>query len=207
MTYNMKALKNIILGMAISAMLPIASNAQNCADFLSYRKPVHPWRYNTASKSATCFSGKKYEFVLPLAKGNEYRIQFFASPVFNDEVQVKIVDLNTNQVVIDLPGRMPEEQGEPKKGQTVLQDYREKEGSTNLIHPFFDFAPAQPTSLKIMIEVKEHSNVTYVEQTDWDENGELVVKKIPVTKEGGPETVKGCFTVYVIDKPVDGGAF
>ncbi len=58
-----------------------------------------------------------------------------------------------------------------------------------------------------MIEVKEHSNVTYVEQTDWDENGELVVKKIPVTKEGGPETVKGCFTVYVIDKPVEGGAF
>lgn len=199
----MKALKNIILGLAMSAMLPAMASAQNCADFLSFRKAEKPWRYNTASKSATCFSGKKYEFVLPLAKGNEYRIQFFASPVFNNEVQVKIVDLNSNQVVIDLPGALPEEQGEPKKGQTCLQDYLEKENPRTMAHPFFDFAPAQPTSLKIMIEVKEHSNVTFVEQQDWDENGELITKKIPVTKEGGPETVKGCFTVYVIDKPTD----
>jgi hypothetical protein len=204
MLFNMKTLKNIILGLAMSAILPAAVQAQNCADFLNFRKAEKPWRYNTASKSATCFSGKKYEFVLPLAKGNEYRIQFFASPVFNNDVQVKIVDLNSNQVVIDLPGQLPEGSPEPKKGQTCLQDYREKETSTSMTHPFFDFAPAQPTSLKIMIEIKEKSNVVMVTQGDWDAEGNYVEKQVPVKKDdGSPETVKGCFTVYVIDKPAD----
>lgn len=200
----MKTLKKIILGLAMSAiLLPAAVQAQNCADFLNFRKASKPWRYNTASKSATCSSGKKYEFVLPLAKGNEYRIQFFASPVFNNEVQVKIVDLNSNQAVIDLPGALPEGSPEPKKGQTCLQDYREKETDQTLVHPYFDFAPAQPTSLKIIIEIKEHNNVVMVPQSGYDDEGNWYEKQVPVEKEGGNETVKGCFTVYVIDKPAE----
>ncbi|MBQ3691111.1 MAG: hypothetical protein II937_14780 [Bacteroidales bacterium] len=195
----MKRLRNIILGLAISTLLPIAAQAQNCADFLSFRKAEKPWRYNTASKSATCFSGKKYEFVLPLTKGNEYRLQFFASPVFNNEVQVKIVDLNSNQTIIDLPGKL-DEGNEPKKGMTCLQDYLNDKNQ--YVHPFFDFAPAQSTSVKIMIEIK--NSVKYIEEYTYDDYGNMtgtVKKEVP--QEGGPEVVKGCFTVYVIDKVSD----
>lgn len=194
----MKAINKIILGLAIAAMMPIASEAQNCASFLSNRKPEMHYRFNNASKSATVWSGKKYEFVLPLTSGNEYRIRFFAAPVFNNDIQVKIVDLNTGETVIDLPGAVET----PKKGATCLQDYVDSK-TNKLVHPFFDFAPQQSTSLKIMIEMKDH--MEYVEEPILDDDGFPTgeTKKTAVVPEGGIEQVKGCFTVYVADKPSD----
>ncbi len=182
----------------MASMLPFAAEAQNCASFLSMRKPEVPYRYNTASKSATCFSGKKYEFVLPLTAGTEYRIKFFASPVFNNEIQVKIVDLSTNETVIDLPG-CPADGQEPRKGNTCIQDYADAK-TGKLMHPYFDFAPQQSTSIKIMIEIKDH--LEYTEEFTYDEWGNSTgsVKK-PIIPEGGIEQVKGCFTVYIADKP------
>ncbi len=192
----MKTLKKIILGLAMAAMLPIASEAQNCANFFNNRKPEAPYRYNTASKSATVWSGKKYEFVLPLTAGNEYRVRFYAASVFNNDLQIKIVDLNSGETVVDLPGAVEE----PKKGNTCLQDYMDTK-TNKLIHPYFDFAPQQATSIKIMIDVKDH--MEYVEEPILDEDGYPTgeMKKTAVIPEGGIEQVKGCFTVYVSDKP------
>lgn len=180
----------------MAAMLPIASEAQNCAGFLSNRKPENPYRYNTASKSATVWSGKKYEFVLPLTAGNEYRIRFYAASVFNNDLQIKIVDLNSGETVVDLPGMVDE----PKKGKTCLQDYMDQK-TNKLVHPYFDFAPQQATSLKIMIDVKDH--MEYAEEPILDEDGFPTgeVRRKAVIPEGGIEQVKGCFTVYVADKP------
>ncbi len=187
------------------AMLPLASEAQNCASFLSNRKPENHYRYNNASKSATVWSGKKYEFVLPLTSDNEYRIRFYAAPVFNNDIQVKIVDLNTGETVIDLPGTAEQ----VKKGKVCLADYTDPK-TNKLVHPYFDFVPSQATSLKIMIDVKDH--IDYMEEPIYDEDGMQLyeddgitpkVKKSPVIPEGGIEQVKGCFTVYVTDKPAD----
>ncbi|MBR4266974.1 MAG: hypothetical protein IKQ46_13055 [Bacteroidales bacterium] len=200
----MRTLKNIIAAIAIALMVaPSTAKAQNCADFLNFYKAETPWRYNTASKSATCFTGKKYEFVLPLTKGNEYRIKFFASPSFNNAVQVKIVDLNSNQTVIDLPGAVD---GEAKKGNTCLQDYMDPK-TNRATHPYFDFIPSSSTSIKIMIEIKDH--IEYREEAVLDSDGFPTgeVKKVPVIPEGGPEIVKGCFTVYVMDKPAEQSDF
>jgi hypothetical protein len=202
----MKTLKKILLGLTIASALCSASYAQSsCATFLNMRKAAAPYRYNTASKSATCFSGKKYEFLLPLTKGNEYRLQFFASPVFNNEVQVKIVDMNTSETIIDLPGHV-ENGMEPKKGNTILQDYMDSK-TNKLVHPFFDIVPQQSTSLKIMIEIKDHYD--YTEEAvlnEWGEATGETVKK-PIIPEGGPEVVKGCFGVYITDKPSDTSSF
>ncbi len=180
------------------SMMPFAADAQNCSSFLTMRKPEAPYRYNTASKSATCFSGKKYEFVLPLTAGTDYRIKFFASPVFNNDIQVKIVDLSSGEAVVDLPGCPPDGQ-EPRKGNTCIQDYSDAK-TGKLIHPYFDFNPQQSTSLKIMIEIKDH--IEYTEEYTYDEWGNSTgsVKK-PIIPEGGIEQVKGCFTVYIADKP------
>ncbi len=187
------------------AMLPLASEAQNCASFLSNRKPENHYRYNNASKSATVWSGKKYEFVLPLTSDNEYRIRFYAAPVFNNDIQVKIVDLNTGETVIDLPGTSEQ----VKKGKVCLADYTDPK-TNKLVHPYFDFVPSQATSLKIMIDVKDHMD--YIEEPIYDEDGMQLYEddgitpktnKKAVIPEGGIEQVKGCFTVYVTDKPAD----
>ena len=185
-------------------------DAQNCQSQLSMRKAVHPYRFNTSSKSATCLSGRKYEFVLPLTKGLDYRIQFFASPVFDMNIDFKIVDMNTNEVVVDLPGKVGP-MDTPEKGKTVLQAYHdEKLGKS--VNPYFDFFPAQSTSLKIMIDIKEKLPEQPLEyEYEYDEWGNVINQK---PKESTPdpdakplEILKGCVTVYVIDKPSDVSEF
>jgi hypothetical protein len=199
----MKTIKNLLLGLTVAAMMPAAAEAQNCADFFNSRTPAPTYRYNQASKSATCYSGSKYKFVLEVAANVEYRVQFYASPVFNNEVQVKIVEGEGN-VLYDLPGKIDD--GEAKKGTTCLQDYSDPK-TNKLVHPYFDFTSQNATRLTFMIDIKEHMD--YQEEPVYDEWGTLIeMKKKAVVPEGGPEKVKGCFTVYIVDKPVEnGGSF
>jgi hypothetical protein len=131
----------------------------------------------------------------------EYRVQFYASPVFNNEVQVKIVEGEGN-VLVDLPGKVDDE---PKKGMTCLQDYMDTK-TNKLVHPYFDFTSQNATRLTFMIDIKDH--MEYTEEPVYDEWGTLIeMKKKAVIPEGGPEKVKGCFTVYIIDKPAEVSAF
>ncbi len=197
----MKTIKNLILGMAVAAMMPVAAQAQNCADFFSSRIATPPYRYNTASKSSTCYSGSKYKFVLEVAANVEYRVQFYASPVFNNEVQVKIVEGEGN-VLVDLPGKVDDE---PKKGTTCLQDYMDPKAN-KLVHPYFDFSSQNATRLTFMIDIKDH--LEYTEEPQYDEWGNLTgMTKKAIIPEGGPEKVKGCFTVYIMDKPAETNSF
>ena len=199
----MKTIKNLLLGLTVAAMMPAAAEAQNCADFFSSRIPAPTYRYNQASKSATCYSGSKYKFVLDVAANVEYRVQFFASPVFNNEVQVKIVEGEGN-VLVDLPGKV-EDGVEVKKGNTCLQDYPDPKTNKN-VHPYFDFTSQNATRLTFMIDIKDH--IDYTEEPVYDEWGTLIeMKKKAVIPEGGPEKVKGCFTVYIIDKPAETSSF
>ena len=197
----MKTIKNLLLGLTVAAMMPAAAEAQNCADFFNSRTPAPTYRYNQASKSATCYSGSEYKFVLEVAANVEYRVQFYASPVFNNEVQVKIVEGEGN-VLVDLPGRVDDE---PKKGTTCLQDYMDTK-TNKMVHPYFDFTSQNATRLTFMIDIKDHMD--YTEEPVYDEWGTLIeMKKKAVIPEGGPEKVKGCFTVYIIDKPAEVSSF
>lgn len=191
-------------------LLPLAyvADAQDCQKQLTMRTAVKPYRFNTSSKSATCLSGRKYEFILPLTKGSDYRIQFFASPVFDMNINFKIIDMNTNETVMDLPGKVGSFDT-PEKGKMVLQPYEEK---GKIVNPYFDFYPEQSTSLKIMIDIKEKmpeqpQQFEYV----YDDWGNVIDQK-PIETPPDPnakplETVKGCVTVYVIDKPSEVSEF
>lgn len=135
-------------------ILPALAFSQlDCSSFLSSLKPDDPFNINSMSKSATCISGHTYEFVVPLSKGNEYRFVFYASSAFNNDMKFKIIDLNTNKEVLNVPGKLDGD-NIPTKGETALQSYYDEKLNKE-VHPFFTLIPSSTTNLKIVIDVKD----------------------------------------------------
>ncbi len=130
-------------------LIPLVNQAQmDCTDFLKTERQYAPYVKDNLSKSARCKTGKKYSVILPLAEGTDYRIMFYASPIFNNDINFKIIDQNKNKVVVDRPGKSAENKGEA----SVLEDsFDEKTGK--VIHPYFDFSPEAATNLEIAIDI------------------------------------------------------
>jgi len=159
-------------------VFPVVTFAQlDCSDFFKYRRAEAPYEYNSQSKSAVCVTGNTYEFVISLYEGHDYRMSFFASPVFNNDLTFKIIDMNTTSTVLNLPG----ESTTNEKGTCVLKSYFDL-ASGSSIHPYFDFFPASTTNLKIIIEV---ADIETAASTDGS--------YVSAVKE------KGCVTVLILD--------
>ncbi|MBR4441103.1 MAG: hypothetical protein IKS00_06075 [Bacteroidales bacterium] len=205
----MKSIIKILLVVLVA--LPIGLQAQStCADQMKMRKPTQPYRYNSSSKSAMCQTGRKYEFVLPITQGLEYRIQFFASPVFNNNVDVKIIDMSTGEVVINVPGKLDDKEVKFNQ-QTALQDYFDEKKNT-YFHPYFDFTPVSSTSLKIMLDVKEvEVPQDQVQSYSYGDDNESQSQTQSSSSDQGfavpVEKIKGCITVYVTDKVSEEDSF
>ena len=176
----MKILKLTILVFLIP--LWVSAQSLNCPSTLSLRTATPPFHFNNLSKSAQCLTGKNYEFVLTLNQGKDYRFSFFASPIFNNNIKFKVIDLNTNNTVLDLPG----ETEENLKGEAALKAYfDDKKGKE--IHPYFDIYLTTTTQLKIMIDVASLN------------------KKQSET--GYEERKKGCITVFIQDRKAETTGF
>ncbi len=151
----MKKLKLLLL---LVMALSFASYGQtDCSSFLASLKAESPYNLNSLSKSAKCVTGHTYEFVVPLQKGYEYRIIFYASSVFNNDLHFKMIDLNTNDVIMDLPGKLPPDQN-VEKGTTVLQAYYDEKLNKE-VHPYFSIIPQTATNIKIVIDVEEKTDL------------------------------------------------
>ncbi len=181
----MKLIKITLL--ALIMQLPLWTSAQgDCSDFFKYRRPESPYQYNDQSSSAMCVTGNNYEFILPLNKGRDFRLKFYAGAVFNNRVNFKIIDQSTHETVLDLPG----ESANNEEGTAVLRDFWDEDSNKD-IHPYFDFFPVTSTTLKIIIEVLPK----------------------PQSSEGDPNVKKqlkqdrGCITVVVLDKPSPKSSF
>ncbi|MDF1551265.1 MAG: hypothetical protein P1P88_25820 [Bacteroidales bacterium] len=163
-------------------IIPVAMAAQSldCPSTLKLRRSAPPYSFNDLSKSAQCFTGKKYEFMVPLMKGKDYRLTFFASPIFNNDINFRIIDMNSGDKVLDLPG----ESQSGLKGESVLREYFDQE-LDKVVHPYFDFYPSSSTTLKIIIEVAG---------VDEKKNNTESSFKAP------EERKKGCITVFIQDK-------
>jgi hypothetical protein len=175
----MKKIKIIL----VLIIFPVALFAQNmdCPSTLGIRKATPPYSVNDLSKSAQCVSGKKYEFMVPLMKGKDYRFTFYASPIFNNQINFRIIDMNSNEKVLDLPG----ESTNQAKGSSVLREYYDADAKKT-VYPFFDIVPSNSTTLKIIIDVL-NSNVPPA-------GGDQSSFKAPEEKK------KGCITVFIQDK-------
>ncbi len=147
----MKGLKIALL----TLFLPIIGLAQvDCSNFLGKYQAEEPYKINSMSKSAVCISGHTYEFVVPLQKDYEYRFLFYASSVFNNKINFKIIDLNTGEVKLDLPG----ESETNEKGTAALASYYDDRLGRD-VHPYFDFIPETSTNFKIIIEVLPQDDI------------------------------------------------
>ncbi|NJO92706.1 MAG: hypothetical protein HC831_29865 [Chloroflexia bacterium] len=91
------------------------SQTIDCATTLSYRKAIPPYEISNLSQSIQCSTNKTYEQNIILKPGNEYRISFYASTVFNNRMNFKIIDTKSGKVLYDLPG----ETKENKKGESI----------------------------------------------------------------------------------------
>ena len=153
--------------------LPIFTFGQmDCSKTLNSLTPDAPFDISSLSKSAVCVTGHTYEFIVPLSKGYLYRFVFFASSVFNNDIHFTITNLNTNEDIISLPG----ESSDNAKNTAVLAPYLDKNYKS--IHPYFDILPPTSMSVKVVIEVKEHT-----------------------------ELKKGCVTVAILDREFVDGSF
>jgi len=183
----MKSIKFII----VILLFPMALLAQNldCPSTLKTKKVTAPFKFNDLSKSAQCVTGEKYEFMVPLMKGKEYRFTFYASPIFNNRINFRIFDMNENKLVLDKPG----ESTEQTKGSSVLREYYDAL-TKKPIYPFFDIVPKNSTTLKIIMDVlpPETASETSSDQSSF---------KVPEEKK------KGCITVFIQDKNADEGGF
>ncbi len=177
---------------ALMLLLPSFIRAQgDCSSFFKYRRPEAPYEYNSQSKSAMCVTGNTYEFILPLTKGKDYRLKFFAAAVYNNKINFKIIDQSTHEVVLELPGAVGLYQ-DVKPGTCVLQNYMDLD-SDKMVHPFFDFYPVTSTTLKIIIEVID------LPQDAVNDNS--------TTNKAPKKQSRGCITVVVLDKPSTSSSF
>lgn len=181
----MKILKYKIILLLLFMPLTIFAQSLDCPSRLKMRRANPPFSFNDLSKSAQCLTGKKYEFMLPLTKGKDYRLTFYASPVFNNDIKFRIVDMNSGDRVMDLPGQTEAS----NRGECVLKAYFDDK-KNKLVHPFFDFYPTSSTQLKIIIEVAS------IEQEKTESNF-----KAPEIRK------KGCITVFVQDRKAEDVGF
>jgi len=173
----MRKLKLLVI--LLFAPIAIAAQSLDCPSTLQMRRATPPFTFNDLSKSAQCFTGKKYEFVVPLMKGKEYRISFYASPIFNNNISFRIIDMNSGQKVLELPG----ETQSSAKGECVLREYFD-ETTNKMVHPYFDFYPNSSTTLKVIIDIAGEAPKSGT--------------------EGGIQTTdekkRGCVTIFIQDK-------
>ncbi len=172
---------SIVLLFLVAAVAPKLSEGQtlDCSKELRFVRAEPPFEFNSQSKSAVCTSGKTYELLISLYEGYEYRLSFSADAVFNNDMHFKIVDMNTSNTVLDLPGQSTS--GEI--GTQVLKSYYDRK-EARTVQPHFDFYPESTTNLKIIITVAEKK--TTAPAGTYDNSGKT----------------KGCLTMLLLDKKV-----
>ncbi len=146
----MKLLIKIGLAILCVAAFSFRGLSQNtCADFMKFRAAAEGFKASTQSKSGKCFSGKSYKFMLPIVNGKVYRISFYASAAFNQEIHFKVIDQSTGKSVIDVDGAS--DPNDPNKPGALGE--MEEEGK--FVHTYYEFEPSAATTLQIVIDVKK----------------------------------------------------
>ena len=146
----------------------------DCAPILDFRHPDPSFTRSEHSQSVQGFTGEKYEFLVPVEPGEQYRFTFFVSAILTREIHFKIEDVKSGQVLLDLPGTTKEN----KRNECVLATYFD-ELYNKTRYPFFDFNPKATTTYKVTVNIAKYKRPKpqYVaEDAEYFEE-EVVIKK------------------------------
>ncbi|MEN8119458.1 MAG: hypothetical protein ABFS35_03890 [Bacteroidota bacterium] len=185
---SIKKISFLLLVYALNINNNVQAQSMDCGSILKYRKASYPFVYNNLSKSAVCTSGKTYEFIVPLESGNEYRLSFFASSVFNHHINFRVIDLNTNEQVLNLPG----ESENDEICNCALRDYFHSK-LNKLVHPYYDFIPTNSTNIKIIIDIPSI-------------DGKKPINNSSIY-QGSIDKISGCVTIFIQDKKAENLGF
>jgi len=145
----MKRILKSSLPLLLLLAFAVGLRAQNCSNFIAYQSPSFPYKFNSQSKSATCESGKTYKFVVTMQSDRDYKFAFYASAVFNNEINFKVIDQSSNKAVLDIPGKRSGENGKSALEPQVFADH---EGD----YPSFDFHPQSAITVQIEIAIQKN---------------------------------------------------
>lgn len=180
-------LKNIFtLLLMIAFQGTLGAQQMDCASVLKYRTSKAPYILDEQSKSAVCYSGQKYEYSVVLKSDLEYRFSFYASSIFNNNIRFKIINEQTGQIVLDLPG-----EAAGNNTSAILQDYFD-EKLKKFVHPYFDILPDSNSKFKILIEVGEVKELVGI-------NSSVII--------ADSDQKKGCVTIFMQSKSADNYGF
>ncbi len=130
------------------------------------------------STSEVVKSGEIYNFMIPLKAGKEYRLYFMASSVFNNRINIKIIERSSNQIVIDTYYKKTQDDWGDDYDQKLLKTEWNEEDN-KMEQPHIDLEPVTSTNIVIIIDVLEAEK-------------EITSDKI--------KKLRGCFSIIVLEK-------
>ncbi len=165
-----------------------AASAQSfdCMSTLKMRYASPPYQFSELSKSAVCKTGEQYEYLMKLEKNSDYRISFFASTIFNNNINFKILNTGSGEILIDMPGL-----SDNTKQGNALEVYFDSE-TNKFIHPYFDLSSKTDTDIKIIVDVLQDN---------------LQVESSPKSILAASDQKKGCVTIFIQSKPTEVDGF
>lgn len=144
-------MKKLALLVLLSISINLMAQPIDCSPILDFRQPDPSFARSEHSQSIQGFTGEKYEFLVPVEQGEQYRFTFFISAILTREIYFKIEDTNSGEVHLDLPGTTKEN----KRNESVLGAYYD-ELQNKMIYPFFDFVPEQTGTYKVTIDIAKY---------------------------------------------------
>jgi len=182
----MKYIKFSVIIVFTFLSLSMYAQEMDCASTIRYKYSSAPYEFDIQSKSAICYLGEKYEYVVSLKENIEYRFSFFASSIFNNNIRFKIYNLATGEIVLDLPG-----DAAGSNTAAILKEYYDP-NKKKFVHPYYDVMPETSSNYKIIVEVGEQKTEAEIN------NASILVDS---------NRTKGCVTVFLQSKKSESYGF
>jgi len=149
------------------------------------RIPKASYKLDEQSKTALCYAGKNYEYIIKIEKDMEYNFSFFASSVFNNQINFKLINNRTSEILINLPGASSD-----KNQMSLLEEYYDNK-LKKMVHPSFDVNSKKGAELKLIIDILPVENYTALLYNTFQTNSNPAKGYVTVFIQSKPAEIKG----------------
>ena len=134
--------------------------AQNCDVFMNKLRASAPWEISSYSITRSCTTGNNYAHDIVFMEGIDYRLMFYASSNFNNDLHFIIENADTREELINVPG--VDDADTHIFGKCALHPVVKHIDDYNEFHPYFDFKIKGSTKIRIIVKVNEFKEYGHV---------------------------------------------